>query len=212
MNAGLLSRICFGGLGFVFVWYLLVRLFRHLHPFPIPHFLVYFIDNPLRQAAQPPQLTIERLGIKPGMRVLEIGPGSGTYTLAAAGAVGPTGSVVTVEIDPRIAARLERRLEQERVVNVRVVQGDAQQLDLDEASFDALFLITVMGEIPDQAKALREFHRVLKQDGTLGLSELLVDPDFEPADRVIGRCREAGFTLLERSGNWMHYNLIFRNS
>ncbi|MFN2274918.1 MAG: class I SAM-dependent methyltransferase [Anaerolineales bacterium] len=210
METGLLSRICLGGLAFLILWYLLVRRFRHRHPFPIPYFLVPLIDNPLRRAAQPPRLTIERLGLRAGMQVLEIGPGRGTYTLAAARLVGPLGSVIALEIDPRITERLKRRVTAEQILNIRVVQGDAQELDFENASFDALFLITVMGEIPDPARALSEFRRVLKPGGTLGLSELLLDPDYEPPERVIERCREAGFVLIERSGNWMHYNLVFQ--
>jgi ubiquinone/menaquinone biosynthesis C-methylase UbiE len=210
MDAFLLGRICLGTLGFVLIWYLVVRQIRRWHPFPIPHFLVYFIDNPLRRAIQPPAQTIASLGLRAGMQVLEIGPGSGTYTLAAARAVTEAGTVTALEIDPRIAARLERRVERESLENVSVRQGDAQRLPFDDAQFDAVFLITVLGEIPDQARALGEFRRVLKPGGTLGLSELRIDPDFEPAERVIECCREAGFVLIERGGDRLHYNLTFR--
>jgi SAM-dependent methyltransferase len=210
LSASQLGRICFGTLVFVVIWYLVVRQVRRRHPFPIPHFLVYFIDNPLRRAAQPPLQTIEKLGLRAGMQVLEVGPGSGTYTIAAARRVTESGAVTALEIDPRIAARLLRRLEQEGVENVFVRQGDAQELPFADTCFDAVFLITVLGEIPDQARALGEFRRVLKPGGTLGLSELRLDPDYEPEDRVSDRCREAGFVPLERSGDRLHYNLTFK--
>jgi hypothetical protein len=60
----------------------LVRIFRSVSKFPSPALAVGLIDNPLRRWIQPPDETLARHGIRPGMRVLEVGLGNGTYTLA----------------------------------------------------------------------------------------------------------------------------------
>jgi len=61
----------------------LIRVIRHFYKFPMPQWMANAIDNPFRRRIQPPEETAIRHGIQPGMRVLEVGPGNGTYTLGA---------------------------------------------------------------------------------------------------------------------------------
>ena len=61
-----------------------IRSVRYFHKFPIPQWMANVIDNPLRRKIQPPDETAIRHDIEPGMQALEVGPGNGTYTLAAA--------------------------------------------------------------------------------------------------------------------------------
>ncbi len=206
------EAICLGGIVVAVVWILFARYIRRRKPFPIPYFMVYIIDNPIRRLIQPLHKVPEHLGLETGMRVLEIGPGKGTYTLAAAEAVGPSGYVVAVDIDNRIIQRLKKRLLSERVTNIDARQGDAQVLDLPDHSFDVVFAITVFGEIPDRACALAEFRRVLKPGGTLALSEFLPDPDYHPPEEVQKECVAAGFQFYEKTGNPLYYTMLFRTS
>ena len=89
----------------VVLYLTIVRIVRHFYKFPMPEFLANVIDNPLRRKIQPPDGTPARHGIEPGMVVLEVGPGSGTYTIAAARRVGDNGRVITIDIEPRIVER-----------------------------------------------------------------------------------------------------------
>jgi cyclopropane fatty-acyl-phospholipid synthase-like methyltransferase len=209
MNSSVITWICLGSFVFVFAWLILARIIRQRYPFPIPHFMIHLIDNPFRRMAQPLHKKPERLGIKIGMTVLEIGPGSGTYTLAAAETVGPDGKIVAVDIEDRVVQHVQRRIEKTGVTNIEVYQGDAQSLDFPTASFDAIYAITVFGEIPDRGKALTEFQRVLVPGGTLALSEFLLDPDSQPSKRVRAECEAAGFRFREESGNLLHYTMMF---
>ena len=68
----------------------------------MPQFLANAIDNPFRRRIQPPDRTPLRHGIEPGMTVLEVGPGSGTYTIATARRIGAQGRLVTVDIEERM--------------------------------------------------------------------------------------------------------------
>jgi ubiquinone/menaquinone biosynthesis C-methylase UbiE len=202
-------RICLGGILFVLAWLILARIVRQRYPFPIPHFMIHLIDNPFRRMVQPLHKYPERLGIKPGMKVLEIGPGSGTYTLAAAEAVGPGGKIIAVDIEDRVVQHIQRRIEKNDVNNIEILQGDAQSLDFPPDSFDAIYGITVFGEIPDRGKALAGFQRVLVPGGTLALSEFVLDPDSQPAKRLREECEAAGFRFQEESGNLLHYTMLF---
>jgi hypothetical protein len=66
----------------------LVRTARYFYKFPMLEFMVNGIDNPLRRKMPPPNQTALALGIAPGLTVLEVEPGNGTYTLAVAHRVG----------------------------------------------------------------------------------------------------------------------------
>lgn len=204
-----ISIICLGSLLVAITWLSVARLIRRRNPFPVPHFLVNIIDNPLRRLMQPLDRSPERLGLKPGMRVLEIGPGRGTYTLAAAKAIEPGGTIMAVDIEERIVAKLQKRVSIAGATNIEVRVGDAQALDFPKGVYDGIYAITVFGEIPDRALALSEFLRVLKPGGTLALSEFFPDPDYQPPDTVRSECEVLGFRFSEKTGNIFHYTMLF---
>ena len=115
------------------------------------------------------------------MRVLEVGPGPGMYTVPLAKRVaspGEDGRVTSLEIQPEMITRLRERLRGAGGRNVEIVQGDGQQMPLPSGSFDLVFLVDVVGEIPDKPMFFRECARVLKPDGTLAVTEQINDPDF----------------------------------
>jgi len=84
--------------------------------------------------------------------------------------------------------------------NVNATQGDAQNLPYADASFDGAYLITVLGEIPDQRRALAELRRVLKPTGRLVVGELLGDPHFVSVSALRRRAEQTGMRLEWRSG------------
>jgi SAM-dependent methyltransferase len=190
-------------------WHTVVRIIRHYYKFPIPEFLAGAIDNPLRRRIQPPEEMPLRHAVEPGMRVLEVGPGNGRYTLATARRVGQEGQVVAVDIEPKMVERVRARAGADGVTNVEARLADVYDLPFDDGSFDAACMIAVIGEIPDPDKAMREFYRVLRPGGTLAFSELLLDPDYPLASTLVRRAGAAGFRLRKRIGGLWHYTLVF---
>jgi len=187
----------------------LIRAVRFFFKFPMPQFLANAIDNPFRRKLQPPDETAARHGLEPGMTVLEIGPGNGTYTIAAARRVGEQGKVITVDIEPRMIERVTRRARREGIDNIEAQVADVCHLPFKDGFFDAIYMITVIGEIPHLEKALKELGRVLAPSGTLALSEVLLDPDYPCATTLIRRAATAGFRLRKKVGNFFYYTLIF---
>jgi len=188
----------------------LMRIIRYFYPFPMPEFLATLIDHPMRRRyIQPPDETAIRHGIQPGMTVLEVGPGSGTYTLAAARRIGPQGSLYTIDIEPKMIERVRVKAQQEGVSNIQAEVADVYQLSCPDNFFDLCFMITVISEIPEPVRAMKEIQRVLKPGGTIVFSELFMDPDWLLPRTVTQWAEEAGFRLKEKIGNFFYYTLIF---
>jgi ubiquinone/menaquinone biosynthesis C-methylase UbiE len=140
-----------------------------------------------------------------GERVLEIGPGTGYYTLDLAGWVSPGGQVEIFDIQQEFLDHTMRRAEERGIANVRPTQGDAQSLPYDDDSFDAALLVSTLGEIPDQDAALRELKRVLKPGGRLIVGELFGDPHMVTTGSLRQRAEAAGFSFERRSGPKVGY-------
>jgi ubiquinone/menaquinone biosynthesis C-methylase UbiE len=177
---------------------------------PCPAALSGLVDNPIRHRAIPRLL--DRVGIRPGERVLELGPGPGAFTVEAARRTGPQGRLIAVDIQPRMIAQVEARVRRAGLTNVEAHVASAHNLPLPDASVDRAFLITVLQEIPDPNRALAELHRVLTPDGMLSIGEAFPDPDYPFSWETIRRVEAAGFRLAERHGNFWEYTLNFRTS
>lgn len=191
------------------VLHTVIRIIRHFYKFPIPEFLANMIDNPLRRQIQPPDDMPPRHHIEPGMTVLEVGPGNGRYTVATARRVGNTGKVIAIDIEPKMIERVSHRAQLAGVTNLEAKTANVYALPFDDGTFDAIYMITVIGEIPELLRALEEFYRVLKPSGTLAFSEVLLDPDYPLAQTLIHKAGAAKFRLKNRQGSFFAYTLVF---
>jgi ubiquinone/menaquinone biosynthesis C-methylase UbiE len=146
------------------------------------------------------------------MRVLEVGCGSGAYTTFVARAVGSTGEVAALDIQPEMLAQLERKLlrpENGDIRNITPHEASAYELPFEGASFDLVYMVTVLPEIPDQARALAEIWRVLRPGGILAVTEFFPDPDYPLSRTTVCRGQEAGFELAGVYGNLWNYTVRF---
>lgn len=110
---------------------------------------------------------IERLGIAPGERALDVGSGTGLLAEHAARIVGPSGSVVG--IDP-LPLRIEIA-QRKAGPNLSFRVGSAEALDdFADQSFDVVFLNAVFHWLPEKLTPLRHFYRLLKPGGRLGIT------------------------------------------
>ena len=175
---------------------------------PCPSALSWLVDLPFRRRYMRPVL--DRVGLRPGETVLELGPGPGAFTVDAARRLGPEGKLIAVDIQPEMIAQAEERVRLSGMSNVETHVADAYGLPIADASVDRAFLVTVLPEIPDPVRGLCEVYRVLKLGGTLSTTEEFIDPDYPRCQTAIAWAEAAGFELSERFGNWMVYTLDFR--
>jgi len=169
------------------------------------------IDNPIRRKfIQKPIKIAERMHLEPGMVILEIGPGKGSYTKAIAKSIMPDGKVYAIDIQESIIKRLKKRIEKENIRNIIPKIGDVYALSFEDESVDRVLMIACLPEIPDPIRALKEIKRVLKPNGLITLSEMLPDPDYPRRKTEKKWAEKADFELDEQFGNWFVYQLNFK--
>lgn len=142
----------------------------------------------------------ESLAPLSGERILEVGPGTGYYTLTIAEWVGPSGQLDIFDVQQEMLDYTLRLAGERGLANVQGTRGDARELPYANATFDGAVLTAVLGEIPDQIKALAELRRVLKPAGRLIVGELLGDPHFVSPRALRRRAEPAGLFLERREG------------
>jgi ubiquinone/menaquinone biosynthesis C-methylase UbiE len=147
---------------------------------------------------------LEALAPLSGERVLEVGPGTGYYSLPVADRLGD-GSLDIFDIQQEMLDHVMRAAAKRGVANITPTLGDAQHLPYEDATFDAAFLVTVLGEIPDQDAALHELARVLKPGGRLVVGELFGDPHMVTLGKLRQRAEQVGLPLEDRVGTPLAY-------
>ena len=173
------------------------------HPSACPYGQRFWVEAPH------PLITRSRLRAalapRPGETVLEVGPGTGYYALPVARWLAPDGTLHIVDVQQAMLDHTVRRARDEGITNIEPLLGDARALPYDDASFDAAYLVAVLGEVPDQDAALRELRRVLKPDGRLVVGELFGDPHMVGASSLRRRSAAAGLRFDRRLGPRVGY-------
>lgn len=189
-------------LGALAAW-LGLRAFAALRPTAFPYFARAILDLPR------PLLTrrglLEILQPEPGERILEVGPGTGYYTLAVASRLEPDGVVEILDVRRPFLDHTVGRAHRHGLANVVATVGDGGCLPFPAERFDAAYLVTVFGEVAQPEAALRELRRVLKPSGRLIVGEIFFDPDFPRLSWLVAQARGAGFRLVERTGSRIAY-------
>jgi SAM-dependent methyltransferase len=194
------------------VLHTLARLIRRFVKFPAPAIAVRLLASPWRLKLYPAATLIERSGIREGMHVLELGCGSGAYTPSVARAVGAQGIVAALDIQADMIAQLEAKLRQPEnsdIENIETHVHSAYDLPFEDGTFDLVYTIAVLQEIPDKARALMEVHRVLKTGGILAVTELFQDPDYPLRSTTIKDGASAGFEVQASLGSFWYYTIRF---
>lgn len=185
------------------------RGWQSQHPIPMPYWMRWALFLPRGHS---PQRLNSILDPRPGERILEIGPGIGIHALPVAVALLPKGILDVLDVQQAMIADLERRAAKRGITNIVATHGDARKLPYPDRTFDAAYMITVLGEIPDQAAALMELQRVLKPGGRLVIAEVVFDPDYIFLAALKEKLKEAGFVLERTSGSGFSYFALFHRA
>ena len=173
------------------------------YPSPIPYRLRFFLRVPRGKHA--PDRVREILEPRPGERLLEIGPGLGDHALLMASVLAPGGTLDIFDVEQRMLDDVMRRASAAGISNITARLGSGDALPYGDDTFDAAYMIGVLGEIPDGAAALRELRRVLKPGARLVIGEVFFDSDFVTLGTLAGMSEAAGFALDRKAGDSLTY-------
>src|SRR4051794_29961193 len=112
-----------------------------------------------------PQENIRSLGLSEGDYVVDLGAGSGFYTLAAAHAVGHSGRVYAIDVDQELLARIKNHAAAEKLHNVEVIHGDMEApggTRLRDKMVDAAIVSNVLFQIEHKENFIQELKRIIK--------------------------------------------------
>ena len=138
---------------FLFLILVVLRIIRHYYHFPIPSFMTQLIDNPIRRKLiQNPNTIADRMYLSPGLVVVEIGPGKGSYTKAVADRILPNGVVYAIDVQESVIKRLKEKVDREQIKNVVPKFDNAHNFSFKNGSVDRILAIASLPEIPEPVK------------------------------------------------------------
>lgn len=169
-----------------------------------------------------PQKIVRELGLRPGMRIADIGAGSGAYISPLAKLVGEEGRVYAIDVRHDSLRRIVHEAEAEGLEMVETIWGDVdmpQGTHVADGALDMVLLSNTLFQLEQKDTALREIARILKPGGRLAIVEWSegnggIGPHTDhllskPA--VLRLANEAAFTLMrEFDAGTHHFGLLLK--
>lgn len=130
----------------------------------------HFDDGPLAFWARVGQRTVDRLRLKPGSVILDVGCGSGASAIPAAIAVGPHGRVIAVDLAERLLELARAKAAAHKLDNIAFHKADMEALGYANQSFDAVVCVFAIFFVPDMVRQVRELWRMVRVGGQLAIT------------------------------------------
>ena len=147
----------------------------------------------IRDRFNPPVNKIEKTSIKQGDSVLDYGCGSGSYTIAAAEVIGPSGKIYAADIHPLAIKKVKKKVFKQNLKNIKTILTDCNT-GLTDNSMDSIICFDVIHGVENFQDILNEFYRILKPNGHLS-----IDDHHLSEDEIISKITSKGsFNLVEK--------------
>jgi len=187
-----------------------LALWWRRHPSACPYSQRFWVQAPHPLVTR--KRLREALGPQAGERLLEVGPGTGYYALPVAEWLGPEGTLEVFDLQQEMLDHTAGRAREAGLDTIVPTQGDARALPYGDDAVDGAYLVTVLGEIPDQDAALRELARVVRPGGRVVVGEVIGDPHWVAPGALRRRAEAAGLWFERRIGSPLGYFAVLRTA
>jgi len=182
-------------------------LYRGQHT--CPWWLCFTFDNPLRRRLQNPDLILNGL-LGQGQTALDIGCGMGYFSLAMARKVGPPGKVICIDMQEKMLEMARRKAERAGLVKVMQVHRCTEDSLGVKVTCDFVLAFWMVHEVRDRLKFLGEVRDMLKEGGTLLISEPKLHVTGASFSETVSAAEAAGFTIAGRPDISMSRSVLFK--
>lgn len=183
----------------------------------VDHWVKVF-DDPKRDAWQKPAEVVQALNLKAGMSVADVGAGTGYFSRHLSSAVGDSGTVFAVDVEPGLVVHLRDRAETEKTANVVPVLGSNDNPRIPAASVDAILIVDTLHHVDDRPAYLRRLRSALRPGGRIAVVDFKKEEsDVGPPiahrlarEQVLAEFELAGYRLVEEPAFLTYqYYLVF---
>ena len=164
---------------------------------------------PIRNIFLSPQKLIERLELKEGDNVLEVGAGPGYFSLKVAKFL-KNGRLTLADIQQEMLDIAKKRLAKRKVSNSEYYLCNGTKFEIEDNKFDVIYMVTVLGEIENQKEYIGEFYRMLKPNGVLSISEQGGDPDKMSVEEIEELLKDFNFEFYKLYGTKNNFTINFK--
>lgn len=178
----------------------------HHHPKPLGHRFetaehwASIFDDPARDAWQKPSSVVSLMALSEGNVVADIGAGTGYFLPHLARAVGKSGTVIGLDVEPDMVRYMRERAAREGWANVEARKAQPDDPSIAAASVDRILIVNTWHHIPDRTGYARKLLIALKPGGSVFVVDYTLDSPHGPprdhrlpADRVIDELSRGGF-------------------
>jgi ubiquinone/menaquinone biosynthesis C-methylase UbiE len=130
----------------------------------------WLMGSRVRKWLMDPVKTLQSADIKPAQTILEVGCGTGFFTIPAARMIGDHGNLIAMDPSSGFLEMVTKKVQKAGINNVQIVKRDALKTELESESIDKVLLFGVLPfPLLPLDRLLPEMHRILKPDGTMAV-------------------------------------------
>lgn len=177
-----------------------------------PWYIGYLLASPMRRLFQNPEKILSPY-IKQGMKVLEVGPGMGFFSIPMARLVGELGRIYCIDLQEKMLKSLQRRASKTHLldrIEIRLCSESSLQINDLTGVIDFALVFAVVHEVPDQKRLFTEIIQTLKKDGFLMISEPQGHVTKEGFESTLLIAQSNGMKLLDSPNIKNSYSAVLK--
>lgn len=177
---------------------------------------VHVFDDPARDAWQKPEAVIAALHVVPGMTVADLGAGTGYFSVRLAKAVGPTGRVLALDVEPKLVEYMKERAAREKLPQMDPALVPPDDPKLPPAGVDLVLIVDTWHHIDDRLRYVPKLASGLKPGGRIAIVDFkkgdfpVGPPDAHklPETTIVAELEDEGFRVVHRDDALLPYQYL----